>query len=103
MDEFIPRSEFDVQVQRITDEEKRQNHRIDKLEESYEVVNRLATNIERLAIQIENMQTEIKKQGARLEKIEDEPADNWKALIKTAITGIVSALVAYFLAKGGII
>lgn len=103
MEDYITRSEYQVQVQRITDEETRQNHRIGKLEESFEVVNRLATNIEKLAIQIENMQTELKKQGTRLEKIEDEPSDNWKQLRRTIITGVVSALVAYFLAKGGIL
>lgn len=103
MEDFVTRVEYDVQIKRIDDENNRQNHRIGNLENTLEVVNRLATNIEKLTVQIANMQTEIERQGNKLQKIEDEPANDWKQLRRTIITGIVSALVAYFLAKGGII
>lgn len=103
MEDFISRETFDAKMETLDKENDRQNHRISKLEESFEVVNRLATNIERLAVQIENMQTELKRQGAHLDRIEEEPSDNWKNLTKTVITAIASAVVAYFLAKGGLL
>ena len=48
------------------------------------------------------MQQEQERQGERLERLEDEPAEKWKTAVKTVITVIVSAVVTYMIAKGGL-
>jgi TolA-binding protein len=102
MDEYVSRVEYDERQKRIDDENRRQNHRIDKLETMAEQLADMAASIKVMAVSMQGMQAEQKEQGERLKKIEEEPADKWNALIKTVITVIATAFVTYLLAKGGL-
>ena len=44
------------------------------------------------------MADEQKRQGERLEKLEQQPADRWNTIIKTMLTAVVSALAGGFAA-----
>ena len=101
-DEYMPRGECEIMIGRINDENVRQNKRIDKLEDIFDKVNSLAESVSKLAVGIENMQKELERQGKRLDTIEAEPAENWRSVVKTVITVLVSALVTYALTRGGI-
>ena len=101
-DEFVTQGVFDERLKRVDDENARQNRRIEKLETIMDSIRDLTVSVERLTTQIEQMQREIQRQGNRLEAIEREPADNWKAAIKTVVTVILTALITYFLSHGGI-
>ena len=103
MGEDITRGEIEERFHRVEDENNRQNRRLEKLENIMDTINELTASVQLLAVRMEAMQKEMEKQGKRLEVIEQEPADKWKSLTRTIITGVVSALVAYFLAKGGIL
>lgn len=83
---------------RIKDENDRQNKRIDVVEESMKEFNRLALQIERIAVSIQQMTEEISKQGTRLESIESKPAKRWDALIGGLIGAIAAAIGAAFMA-----
>ena len=90
MDE-ITRGEYEEAIKRVEAEEKRQNKRLDNLEESLSTLTELTISIEKIAVSIESMQKELAKQGERLEKIESEPAEKWKK----AVWLVVAALVGY--------
>ncbi len=83
---------------RIKDENDRQNKRICVVEESMKEFNRLALQIERIAVSIQQMTEEISKQGTRLESIESKPAKRWDALIGGLIGAIAAAIGAAFMA-----
>lgn len=102
MDEYVSRVEYDERQKRIDDENRRQNHRIDKLETMAEQLSDMAASIKVMAVSMQGMQAEQKEQGERLKKIEEEPADKWNNLVKTVITVIATAFVTYLLAKGGL-
>jgi K+-sensing histidine kinase KdpD len=102
MDEYVSRVEYDERQKRIDDENRRQNHRIDKLETMAEQLADMAASIKVMAVSMQGMQAEQKEQGERLKKIEEEPADKWNALVKTIITVVATAVVTYLLAKGGL-
>ena len=102
MDDTMSRSEVEVLIGRVNDENIRQNKRLDKLEEITEKINNLAESISKLAVVMESMQKELEKHGKRLEAIEQEPAENWKSAVKTVITVLISAVVTYFLTHGGL-
>ena len=78
MDEYITRMEHNEFARRIEMEDNRQTKRIDLLE--------------KLAINMENMLQEQKDQGARLQKLENEPAERWNSAKKTAFTTIISVM-----------
>lgn len=100
MDE-MSRSEIELLIGRVNDENARQNKRLDKLEEVMEKINNLAESVARLAFSMEQMNKELEKQGTRLEAIESAPAENWRAVVKTVVTVVVTAFVTYILSKGG--
>ena len=96
----ISRGEIEVLFGRVNDENARQNKRLDKLENVVEKINTLAEATTKLAASVESMQKEVEKHGARLEKIEEQPAENWRSIVKTVITVVVTALVTYVLSGG---
>ena len=87
--EEITRGEYEEVIKRVEAEEKRQNKRLDTLEESMATLTELTISIEKIATNIEVMQKELAKQGARLEKIEQEPAENWKKVVWLVIAALV--------------
>lgn len=87
--EEITRGEYEEAIKRVEAEEKRQNKRLDSLEESMTTLTELTISIEKIATNIEVMQKELTKQGARLEKIEQEPAENWKKVVWLVIAACV--------------
>ena len=66
--------------------------RLDRLEKTTEAVQELATSVKLMAQSLDNMADEQKRQGERLEKLEQQPADRWNTIIKTMLTAVVSAL-----------
>ena len=84
-------------------------HRMHNCEQEMTVLNKMTTSIEKMAVGMEYMAKEQKrqadeqtKQGERLEKLEHEPADNFKyyrrQVISCVITGILGALIATLMA-----
>ena len=95
-EEFAHRME--TEHARIMDENDRQNKRIGVVEESVKEFNKLAMQIERIAVSIQQMTEEISKQGARLEQIESKPAKRWDALIGGIIGAAAAAVGAAIMA-----
>lgn len=100
--DYITRYEYDERQKRIDDENRRQNHRIDRLETMAEQLADMAASIKVMAVSLQGMQAEQKEQGERLKKIEEEPADKWNSLVKTVVTVIATAFITYLLTKGGL-
>lgn len=84
-------------IERIKDEENRQNKRLEKLEESISQIQAISVSVEKLAINMEHMVAELKEQGVRLGKLENEPAEAWNKTKNTIITAIVSGLATLIL------
>ena len=77
-------------------------HRTADLEEHQKTIQGLAMSVKELALNMKTMMEEQKKQGERLQKLENEPAERWNSATKTAYTTIIS-VVAGALASGLII
>lgn len=80
--------------ERLREENNRQNHRIDVLENEVREVRSLATSVERLASNMEAMLKEQEKQGLRLAALEQKPAKRWDGIVDKFVAGIVGALAA---------
>ena len=76
--------------------------RLDKVEDKQESFNELVICVKELAINMKNMTEVQKKQNERLERLEQEPADDAKyyrrEIIKTIITVIIGAGLGALLA-----
>lgn len=102
MDEFVSRVEYDERMKRIEDEDRRQNHRIDKLENITDQIADMAASIKAMVVTMQSMQKEQEEQGKRLSDIEKKPADNWNQLVYSLIAMVATAAVTYILTKGGL-
>ena len=102
MDEsYITRFEFESGVKRIDEENTRQNRRIEKLEKMADQLSEMASAIKVIMATMQSMEKEQEKQGVRLEKIEDKPADRWNMIVNTAITVLATAAITWLFIKGG--
>lgn len=78
------------------------DRRLTKVEELGDKLSEMAVTMQGMLVTLQNMQKEQAEQGERLKKIETEPADNWKKFTWTVFACVVTGVVGYFLAKGGI-
>ncbi len=103
MDEFVPRSEYMERIGRSDDRMRDFDRRLSKVEEFGDKLQSMAISLQGMVVTLQSMQAEQKEQGERLKKIEEEPADSWKKFKWAIVTCIISGVVGYFLAKGGIL
>lgn len=106
-EEFARRME--IENQRLGDENKRQNRRLDALEKVTGQINALTVSVEKMATNMENMLNAIERQGNLIEKqndrldaMEKEPVKDYKQIkmdiIKTVVSGIIGAVVVAVIA-----
>ena len=98
MSEFLPRNEHNEFALRMEDEHRRQNHRITTLEDEVKSLRDLAASVKELAENMRGMLLEQKKQGERLDTLEKAPLENWRTILKGALTSIGSALAGALIA-----
>ncbi|RGY97281.1 hypothetical protein [Clostridium sp. AM58-1XD] len=79
------------ELERLHDEDRRQNRRLDLLEKSVSTQQSMAVSVEKLAMNMERMLGEQEKQGERLDKLEAAPAEQWSSMKRTIFNTFVGA------------
>lgn len=101
MDTPISRAEHEEFRRRIEEENKRQDKRIEILEEDAKRIGGLSSSIEKLALNMENMLKEQLKQGERLEVLEARDGEMWRKVVSYAITAIVGIVIGFLFKQFG--
>ncbi|MCM1335451.1 MAG: hypothetical protein NC084_12200 [Bacteroides sp.] len=101
-EEYVTRSICDERCRRLEEEDKRQNRRIELLEESTREIRSLAASVERLAMNMESMLKGQEKQDARLEALEGRDGEKWRKAIGYIGTAIIGGALAIIAAKLGL-
>ena len=78
MDTPITRAEHEEFRRRIEEENRRQDKRIELLEENTKQIAALTTSVEKLALSVESMVKEQEQQGTRLETLEARDGEMWR-------------------------
>lgn len=102
MDGTITRAEHEEFCRRIDEENRRQNRRIELLEENAQRIGALTASVERLATSMENMLKEQERQGKRLETLENRDGEMWRKVVGYAATFVVGAVLAFLLGQAGL-
>lgn len=92
---FVLRKEHEEFAKRQDDENRRQNRRIDELEETVRQIGALTTSVEKLASSIESMVKEQEKQGKRLEALEGRDGEKWRNVTGYIITAVIGIVIGY--------
>lgn len=101
MDEFLSTEVHAEFAQRMEDEHRRINHRLESLEETIKEINRLASSVQSLAESVQRMCKEQERQSERLQVLESRDGEKWREVVKYLITGVVGAVVGYIMTRLG--
>lgn len=98
-EEFVKRME--AENKRLADEDNRQNHRIDELEDTVRQIGALTTSVEKLAVSIESMVKEQEQQGKRLKALEGRDGEMWRKVTGYLITAVVGIVIGFLFKQIG--
>lgn len=101
MDDVIERHEFEQYEQRMEEEHRRQNRRIELLEANTTQISALANSVEKLALSLQSMVKEQEQQGKRLEVLESRDGEMWRKVTGYIITAVIGIVVGYIFKQIG--
>lgn len=102
MDTPITRAEHEEFRRRIEEHDKRQDKRLDLLEEGVQQNRNLAVSVEKLAVSMENMTNVQKEQGEKLDKLEGRDGEMWRKVVGYIITAIVGVVIGFLFRQIGL-
>ena len=91
-EEYLSIAVHNEVIARIEAEEKRQNARLEKLENIMDVIQDQTVSIKTMTASIETMSQELKRHSDRLDQLEAEPGNKWRRLMD-GIIGAAAALI----------
>lgn len=95
MDTPITRAEHEEFRRRLEEENRRQDKRIELLEENTKRIETLNGTIGKLAANMEGMLKEQLRQGQRLELLESRDGELWRKVVSYAVTAIVGIVIGF--------
>lgn len=101
MDTPITRAEHEEFRRRLEEENKRQDKRIELLEENTKQIGSLTVSVEKLAQSIESMVKEQEQQGKRLEILEGRDGEMWRKVTGYIVTAIIGIVVGFVFTQLG--
>ena len=97
----ITRTEHEEFCKRIEEENRRQDKRIELLEENTKQIGELTIFVEKLAQSTQMMVKEQEKQGQRLAELEGRDGEMWRKVIGYAATAIIGIMIGYIFTQIG--
>ena len=102
MDNLITRAEHEEFRRPIEEENKRQDRRLELLEDNMRELNQLTASVGKLASSIESMVKEQEKQGRRLETLEDRDGAMWRKIVAYGATALIGIFIGYIAQQLGL-
>ena len=90
-----------VKVVEIDQRSKSNTHRLDKVEERQDNLDKLVSSVSALANEQEHIKEDVTEIKADVKSLSERPGKRWDSIVGAIITGVVSFIVAWVL-KGGI-
>lgn len=101
MDTPITRAEHEEFRRRLEEENKRQDRRIELLEENTKQIGDLTVSVEKLAQSIESMVKEQEQQGKRLEVLEGRDGEMWRKVAGYIVTAVIGIVIGFLFKQIG--
>lgn len=99
MGEPISRAEHEEFARRIDAQEKRQDRRLELLEENVREIGALTVSVQKLAQSLQSMVKEQEQQGRRLQALESRDGEKWRKLMGYIATALTSGAVTLLLSQ----
>ena len=86
----------------VEDRSKSNTLRLNRLEESTAVLNRLATAVEVMATKQDTMGESVERLETKVDTLESKPGKRWDGLVDKLILTVAAALIGFLLAQLGV-
>lgn len=101
--------ELSVRLTEVDARSKSNTHRLDALEQTSTVLNRLATSVEVMAAElkrqgedVDEIKRDVTNIGGKVHAMEVKPGKRWESIVDKLIWGVVGAVLALLLTKLGL-
>ena len=94
--------EHERRLTAVEQRSKSNTHRIEKLEETTEAINKLATSMEVMVSKQEQVAETVEKLDGKVSAIETKPAKRVDGLVDKIVWAICAAVIAYVLSQIGL-
>lgn len=94
--------EHERRLTQVEQRSKSNTHRLEKLEESTEAINRLATSMEVMVNKQEQVAETVEKLDGKVTALEQKPAKRVDGLIDKIIWAVCAAVITFLLARLGL-
>ena len=88
--------------ERLSDEDKRQNKRIDVLEDTVRQIGVLTASVKELAVSMKNMAKLQEQQSHDIEELKNRDGNMWRTVVSHLATTVVGAVIMYVLTQIGL-
>lgn len=89
-----------VKVAEVEQRSKSNTHRLDKIEERQDNLDRLVSSVAALANEQEHIKDDVTEIKTDVKSLTEKPAKRWDAVVGAIITGIVGFIIAWVLHGG---
>lgn len=79
--------------ERLADEDKRQNKRIDALEDTVRQIGDLTASVKELAVSMKNMAKLQEQQGQDIEELKNRDGEMWRKVMGYIVTAVIGAVI----------
>lgn len=86
----------------VEDRSRSNAHRLTKLEQSTEAINRMAISIEKMAMKQDAMNAKVDHLSTDVETLKAGPGKRWNGVVEKVIFTVVAATIGFVLAKIGL-
>ena len=94
--------EHERRLTQVEQRSKSNTHRLEKLEESTEAINRLATSMEVMVSKQEQVAETVEKLDSKVTALEEKPRKRVDGLVDKIIWAICGAVITFLLARLGL-
>lgn len=98
----ITRAEHEEFCKRLEEEDRRQNKRLEILEEQTKQFTDLVLSVRELAQSVKQLAETQKEQGEKLDELENRDGEMWRKVSGYVITSIIGLVVGYLFHKLGL-
>lgn len=91
----VTRAEHEEFKQRLEEEGRRQDKRIELLEENTKQIGSLTISVEKLAQSMQSMVGEQERQGKRMEVLESRDGEMWRKVTGYIVTAVIGILIGF--------
>ena len=94
--------EHERRLTQVEQRAKSNTHRLERLEESTEAINRLATSMEVMVNKQEQVAETVEKLDSKVTALEEKPIRRVDSLVDKVIWAVCAAVIAFLLARIGL-